>query len=53
MAKYKITSNEKGRRIYAEDYRKMKYRSLRYITPKGYKIKKINKKDQLIEFEKI
>jgi hypothetical protein len=53
MTKYKLTSNKKGRRIFAEDYGKMKYRSLRYITPKGYRIKKINKKDQVIEYIKI
>lgn len=53
MAKYKITSNKKGRRIYPEEYGKMKYRSFHHIIPKGYRLKKVNKKDKLIECEKI
>ena len=50
---YKLQANKKGRRIFPETYGEKKYRSLRYITPKGYKLKKINKKDQIAEYVKI
>lgn len=50
---YKINSKAKGRKIFPDKYNtEIKFRSIAYITPKGYKLKKVHEKEGIVEFEK-